>query len=288
MSCPDEVVHRQLQSIAGVIPSHHWYRSCIKALQLQTYNIVASDSHSLATHVMDQILYHDLRNVVRSITGEQNNAQSIALRDAIRQSMNAETGYKSVLSQSFRLLVQVEEYVDAASNIEKRMETINDTSSMAPTQACSPPLCRCIKFCYSDGYTNLPSVHDNQTTSNANRPTTSPNMFVAMEVSPLDGLGSQYQLVAGLKVLLHGPIIIRHGVAGWHSGCATIFGGYVEQLVEIQRRALIYAKKESGSGVDPTVKALVRNNPSMAIENEVDGKIVSFICFAGRCCQFCF
>jgi RecQ mediated genome instability protein len=270
----DVVVRRQLHSIAGVNPSYYWYRACINELQLQEQiDNTTGDTNSLATAVLDQILYNDLHNVIRTIADDNQQIQqndissSSILRDAIRQSMTAENSYKSVLPQSFRLLVQINEFVDAASSLDKRMEAINDTNPSAPTQTCYPPASRCLKFCYTDGYTNTFNIE------NRSLPVDTTNMFVAMELSPLDGLGTQYQLIAGLKILLHGEIIIRHGVAGWHSGCATILGGSVEHLVEIQRQALVYAKKESGSGVDPTVKALVRNNPLMAIENENDGKM---------------
>jgi len=44
-----------------------------------------------------------------------------------------------------------------------------------------------------------------------------------------------------------------------HEGNTLVLGGSVDSLVDIQRKALVDARKEAGVGVDPTVRALIWN-----------------------------
>lgn len=251
----------ELERVVGVRPTQHWLDNCIQALQQET-GIIISGNTDLSAPVVEQILNHDLRDIVRNlgeVTNATNdrNAASHILRTSIRSSLDAESNFKATLPDSFRLLVQIEEFVDAALNLEKRLEMMTDNNPLIP-QNCSSGASRCLKFCYSDGY-RWPN-DSNAIEIGNRRDQTGP--LIAMEVTPINGLGTQYHLLAGLKILLHGPIIIRHGVAGWNSGNTTVLGGKVPSLIEIQLDALKREKKNSGHGIDPTIRALIWNNPN--------------------------
>jgi RecQ mediated genome instability protein len=256
----------ELERILGIRPTQHWLGNCIEALQQET-NISIRSTNDRSVAVVEQILNHDLRDVVRTFgedSARQNdlNAASQTLRASIRRSLDAESNFKASLPEAFRLLVQIEEFVDVALNLEKRLEMVTGNSPGIP-QKCSNGRTRCLKFCYSDGYQ---FQNDSQA---ATVEVSSP--LIAMEVTPINGLGTQYNLLAGIKILLHGPVIVRHGVAGWHSGNATILGGNVPSLIEIQIEALNRLKHNSGHGIDPTIRALIWNNPNNDVNNN-EGK----------------
>jgi hypothetical protein len=97
--------------------------------------------------------------------------------------------------------------------------------------------------------------------------------FVAVEVSPILGSGviGGPKLLPGTKILLFGPIIVRHGMIGVHDGNCIILGGQVERLIQIQHQAIEKAKQLSGHGIDPTIRALIWNNrPNDEDENDGD------------------
>jgi hypothetical protein len=99
-----------------------------------------------------------------------------------------------------------------------------------------------------------------------------------MEVEPIPALSVNSK--AGVKVVMRGPLQIRHGLLLWqpvyrppdnaggnvnnNANAAavqqiTVLGGCVAELVQIQATALQQAKLVAGVGVDPTVRALIWN-----------------------------
>ena len=257
MPASDDDIRNQLYHEAGVKPSMHWIRS-YRAHQHQ-------DNHS-ADVMLQHILYHDLRDVVRELdppatAGEPpqdlstSNSPSQQWRQMVRaqqaaagSSNSTESSLKTTLPESFRLMIQVEEVIDVASNAETRLGG-NNHSGGGTGQ-------RCLKLCISDGcYENgsaYPNANNNHTAQQQQQ-----QAMLAMEVTPIPNLTMASQ--AGLKLLLHGPIDIRWGVLMLHEGNALVLGGSVKELVDIQAKALEEAKREAGVGVDPTVRALIWN-----------------------------
>jgi hypothetical protein len=80
---------------------------------------------------------------------------------------------------------------------------------------------------------------------------------------------------AGLKVLLKGPIVIRHSQLLLHAGNCLILGGYVAALWKEQQSALQKSKQVAMVGIDPTIRALIgtnnyRNNTNTTTTEEDD------------------
>lgn len=173
------------------------------------------------------------------------------------------------LPDDFRLLVQIEEVLDVSVNAEKRLAQ-GPSDSAAPS-AVGNQNHRCLKFCYSVGYYSNGSSCNNTAVTDENdttTPTTAAAAMVAMEITPIPSISANS--LAGLKVLLAGPIVLRFGVAGWHAGNATVLGGACEHLVQIQKVAIRTAQQKAGHGVDPTVKALIWNNHQDVSPDEDD------------------
>ena len=209
-----------------------------------------------------QILHTDLRDVVRPISNDDGNAHlaSRQLRTAITESIqlqqhvqnNSSSNNTSArpttvvrLSESFRLLLQIEELLDVSLNAEARWAD-GPASTHDPTPTGNQRL-RCLKACCSDGYDGQP--------------------IIAMEIIPIPNLSVHSH--AGIKVILHGPIDIRWGILSLHPGNATVLGGQVSELVELQHKAVQQAKRLAGVGMDPTIKALIGTAPEVD-ENEED------------------
>ena len=232
-------VRQSLLETAGVQPSSHWLEDCQTAL----------GASSEPDAILQQILHHDLRDVVRELNNEENGISeaAAALRRAQAQSLQP-PDCKAQLPDTFRLLVQVEEFVDVSVNAQVRL-THGPTSTTEPT-AVGNQQKRCLKLLISDGY-----PFD--------------TLLVALEISPIPAISAHSH--AGLKILLSGAIQIRHGVCMLHPGNTTVLGGQVPELVEIQRKALEQAKRVAGVGVDPTVKALIWN-PDQGLDEEGQGK----------------
>ncbi|GAX13666.1 hypothetical protein FisN_14Lh318 [Fistulifera solaris] len=228
------MIRQQLLEVAGVSPSSHWLEDCRTALQV-------SGQGTNADSYLYQILYHDLRDVVRELDQQENygplSEAAIALRQAQAQSMQASHQYKALLSSSFRLLVQLEEILDVSVNAQARYEN-GPASSASPTPVGNQQK-RCLKMVYSDGYDHN-------------------EILVAAETSPIPSLSVQSR--AGCKVILSGPIQFRHGIALWNSTTTLVLGGEVEALVQVQKAAIEQAKRVAGVGIDPTIKALLWNN----------------------------
>lgn len=279
-------VREKLDRIAGVQPSQHWLQDCWTELSM------TGAANCTADAVLQQILHHDLRDVVREFPpSEMNDANhpSVLLRRALQDSMSAQHNYKGQLPASFRLLVQVEELLDVSQNAETRL-SVGPASPNAPA-AVGNQQARCLKLCLSDGYepydneNNTNEQHGNNNNGTTFRPQNTSSVFMAMEVEPIPALSVNSK--AGVKVVMRGPLQIRHGLLLWQpvyrqpdnsvdgdgyangNGNAannatavqqiTVLGGCVAELVQIQATALQQAKLVAGVGVDPTVRALIWN-----------------------------
>jgi hypothetical protein len=213
-----------------------------------------------ADSYLHQILYHDLRDVVRELDQQENygplSEAAIALRQAQAQSLQATNQYKALLPSSFRLLVQLEEILDVSVNAQARYEN-GPASNASPTPVGNQQK-RCLKMVYSDGYDYN-------------------EIMVATETSPIPSLSVQSR--AGCKVILTGPIQLRHGMALWNSTTTLVLGGEVESLVQVQKAAIEQAKRVAGVGIDPTIKALIWNNQQpMGEDGEPQGTIEPTFC----------
>jgi hypothetical protein len=222
----------QMQQKAGVSPSNRFLTELLEALPNASPDVV-----------LQQILHHDLRSVVRDNEREMP-LEVNQLRTAVKDSQVAP--FIAHLPESFRLLVQIEELLDVSQNAELRL-------SLGPTSPSDPsPIGnqqnRCLKLYLCDGYS--PAMH-----------------LIAAEVTPLPNLSAH--CLAGIKLLLCGPLQVRHGVL-LLTTTAVVLGGNVTELVTIQRQALQQARQVAGVGIDPTVRALL--NPEMAAALVEEGK----------------
>jgi hypothetical protein len=178
-----------------------------------------------------------------------------ALRSVIRQSTIE--GQKMTLPENFRLLVQVEEVVDVSVNFENRFQEKHyNTNSNTPPS-------RCFKVLYTDGYWDENSTSSDVSSSFPTDPLTT---MIAMEVAPIPGLTA----LAGLKVVLSGPMVFRHGVAGWHPGNVTVLGGRVDGLVSLQQAKI--SELRAGNAVDVTLRALVVQSNNLNNDENEQGK----------------
>ncbi|GKY96871.1 hypothetical protein MPSEU_000646200 [Mayamaea pseudoterrestris] len=238
----------ELSSKAGVSPSWHFLRDCCDALGHET---------SSTDDVLQQILHHDLRDVVRILEPTQtsenySNLASVQLRRAVSNSLSASSNYKSMLPESFRLLVQVEELVDMTLAAEARHAGGNRNDSSISNHATVSATSRCLKLLLSDGYyADGRPVEDNQ--ENVLDASQS-NFIVGMEISHIPQLSATTSS-AGLKVLLKGPMLVRHGILQVHAGNLIVVGGHVAHLVQLQKQARQQAQRLAG--VDPTIRALI-------------------------------
>ncbi len=102
----------------------------------------------------------------------------------------------------------------------------------------------CCKVCLSDGHEQIEGIET------ASIPNLSPGTL------------------AGSKILLKGPISARHGILLFTPANFIVLGGCCETLVQYQTKAL--AQKRQGVGVDPTIRALVRNGMGEVEDNDND------------------
>lgn len=228
----------ELHRVAGVRPSSHW---------ISSYGVCVLS----ADMVLQQILYHDLRDVVRETNPASTSAamSSTSSAQLWREAVNSQlpeaatlenAPFKATLPDSFRLMVQLEEALDVTRNMETRYESGGS------------PQNRCFKMCLTDGY------FDNGTpfpTANVNNSASRP--MLALEVSLIPSI--PHNVKAGAKLLLQGPIDVRWGTMMLHEGNALYLGGEVPRLIEKQKRAVEQVKKLAGVGVDPTIRALIWN-----------------------------
>jgi hypothetical protein len=290
-------VREKLDRIAGVQPSQHWLQDCWAELGM------TGAANCTADAVLQQILHHDLRDVVREFPPSQSdvNHPSFLLRRALQDSMSAQHNYKSELPASFRLLVQVEELLDVSKNAETRL-SVGPASPNAPAPVGNQQA-RCLKLCLSDGYEPNNSNENNNNNENGSgmtfRQQNPSSVFMAMEVEPIPALSVNSK--AGVKVVMRGPLQIRHGLLLWqpvyrppdNAGAngngnntantaaavqqITVLGGCVAELVQIQATALQQAKLVAGVGVDPTVRALIWNPETGETEEGTWVVVVMFI-----------
>lgn len=217
----DDDVAARLKQTVGVQPSLQWLQ--------QASSITEPDL------LLDQILHHDLRDVVRQQQQQMptNDAQEapVQLREALSATPHTQ------LPASFRLMLQVEELVDVSRNREARLLQ----SSTGTKQ-------RCLKAALSDGY------YGDGTPWQDNPSRRRQMIVVALELLPIPDWSAD-ATPAGCKVLLHGPITIRHGCLLLHPGNCLVLGGFVPELLALQTQAKHKAQKVAG--VDPTIRALV-------------------------------
>ena len=258
-------LRENLEQTLGLVISNDWYEDCVTALQQQQRSITTADM------IFEQMLYHDLRDVVRGnhhrseMNGESQPpplpTPAQLLRNAVTASMR-QNASKETLPSSFRCCLQIEEICDVSKNSESRFTTTTISSTS------------CLKFCLIDGY--YPG-----------------QPMVAMEVTSIMISGassSGAKLLPGTKLLLFGPVIVRNGMMGIHHGNCIILGGHVERLIQIQQQAMETAKQRSGHGIDPTIRALIWNNRHNdgIDENEGDeGNVVVVVVVFSNDCMCC-
>jgi RecQ mediated genome instability protein len=270
------------EQLLGLVVSHDWFDRCYTALQEQQQPLYQQNSTITADRILEQLIYHDLRDVVRNETTVNNNnnidtvvsTNAILLRNAItktqqqqqlQQQQNTATtngeNYKCTMPSTFRCCVQIEEVCDVAQNSETRLTaTTTTTTNNIGTYTTSSS---CHKVCMTDGYSPEQAI-------------------VAIEVSPISPPGltnpttqqQQRRLLPGTKVVLFGPnITIRNGILGLHSGNCIVLGGHVDRLVQIQNQALQRMKEVSGHGIDPTIRALIWSNQRQTDTNLEDADL---------------
>jgi RecQ mediated genome instability protein len=219
----------------GLLPSEHWLKACQDHLRLVNQDTLEN--------ILKTVLNADLRDVVRPVENsiERKNESSkitppVLMRKAIENSMTTETRKETLLT-SFRLLVQVEELIDVSLNTESRCNLANN-SPLKPTGAGSQRQ-RLLKMYFTDGH--IPNSY-----------------LIAMETKPIPNITMNSH--AGMKILLKGPLEIRHGMIQLNPTNAMAIGGRVDELVTIQRKALEQSRRLFGAGIDPTIKALCWNS----------------------------
>ena len=276
-------IQSELRTKAGVDPSQHWLTDCLDALFSQI-----PKTGELTDECLYQILHHDLRDVIRtfdddgvgggeggggqSTSSDRQRLPSVRLRKAVQDSTREESNCKAELMAPFRLLVQIEEFLDVSRNATTRLE-VGPASPDAPAPTGNQSN-RCLKLAFSDGYHPLTGLsryrHEDEENQNSNtsQHRQASGLFVAMEVAAISQMSSNSR--AGLKVLLTGPITVRHGVLLLHPGNAIVLGGHVPELFKFQREALEQAKRLAGVGVDPTIRALIGTTATQADEEDDD------------------
>jgi hypothetical protein len=254
-------VRQQLQSILGISPCDEFCQRFYSAADGSP--VVATAATDItAMDLLDEILYEDLRTVVRGgesqITGRVPCHAARALRSVVRQSMIE--GHKATsLPEKFRLLVQIEEVVDVSVNFEHRFQEKHYNTNSSTSSS------RLFKILYTDGYWDENSACGDPMAT-----------MVAMEVAPVPGLTA----LAGIKVVLSGPMVFRHGVAGWHPGNVTVLGGRVDALVSLQQAKV--AQLRAGNAVDVTLRALVVQSNNLNNDETEQGMFIQFFCLC--CC----
>ena len=278
-----QALQEALRNKAGVSPSQHWLNDCLEYLQAATTNNIHNNIDP--SIVLEQILHHDLRDVVRELLSDDASPElcaattsthqplhpSLLLRQALHNSTQSSHQYQATLPSHFRLLVQMEEVLDVSQNAEARYSlgptSFHDVAPIGNQQH------RVLKFALSDGYNN----HENSGIRNSNHDTQS-SLFVGMEyrgsgAAILSSLSAHSR--AGIKMILQGPLKCRHGILLLNEANTHVLGGYVPHLLEMQQQALQQARTLAGVGVDPTIKALIGNNPTAVDEEQ--GTSVHFL-----------
>ena len=290
-------LRQRLEREAGVSPSRTWLGRCLLHIREANNGSGTNGNGSTASienaeedEIWDQIRYSDLRSVIRepngsaSSNGDENSVTAaMTLRQAIAKSKmsnsndNRSAGSndgqqrnKVCLPKDFQLMIQIEEVVDATMNSEHRLASMggnavsnnNSGNNNNFGQGSRSEKWRCLKMVFSDGYYSNGRVSPPERNANDQD-----NITYAMETSPIASLSTSS--VPGTKVLLHGPIQIRHGLLQLSDENTFVIGGQVPSWRNIWTKAREKAQRENGLGVDPTIKALIWN-PLMGDEEEAD------------------
>jgi hypothetical protein len=141
---------------------------------------------------------------------------------------------------------------------------MNAEARYAGNSTTGAPANRCLKLLLSDGY-----YQDGQPVEAASEQENRPlqqtrDLIIAMEVTTIPKLAVQSP--AGIKALLKGPIIVRHGVLQLHAGNLVVIGGQVQELVAIQKQTMQQARRLAG--VDPTIRALIGPEGLIDVQDE--------------------
>jgi hypothetical protein len=244
-------LRNRLVSALAVAPSVDWLLACTGYLRRKQQREATVDE------VVFQLLHSDLRDVVRpqeeasgfgtAANALENQTQSEAskqLREAVRCTTFADRNYQTVLPESFALLCQLEEATDVSKSAEQRLAGVSSGNSQQQQPRYGPraSAARCCKVCLSDGYASGNNAE-------------ACSLVVGIETIPIKGLTPD--ALAGCKILLKGPLEVRHGILLLTPGNCVVVGGCCPDLVHHQSRATAAAQKKAGVGVDPTVRALI-------------------------------
>ena len=222
---------------------------------------------------------------------------AMQLRNAIHQSkkpkgnndtvtMNGKyISHEVTLPSDFRLLIQMEEVIDVSMSSEQQLAAMGGGS--ASTIASNPysglqqhstaTTCstkhRCLKIAFSDGYHSNGKTfqHENNNNGVNDNNDNCHEVLLAIETYPI--LKLSVSSPPGLKLLLHGPIVVRLGLVQLNDANCVVIGGEIERYKVISMKAKERAQRERGLGVDPTIKALVWN-PIMGDE---EGMLFHFL-----------
>lgn len=299
-------MEQRLSKLAGIRPTLEWLYACKSFLEVEA-NSNNNNNDNGEDEILHQIIHTDLRNVVRHVTNNTNDnhgsyritneneplPNSIILRQSISKSIqnvnqvssssssnnnnsnsnsNNSVSKKASLPETFRHMVQIEELLDVSKNAEDRL-SLGPSSATSPTPIGNQKK-RCLKLLLSDGYYADGSTlknNDNNGHSTLSHNTVDSYLhqhFVAMETEPIHQLSVHSK--PGIKIILSGPIPIYMGILLLHPNNIIVLGGYIPDLIPIQKKAIECAAKLAGVGIDPTFRALVWN-PDSGID---DGKYI--------------
>lgn len=246
-----------------------------------------------------QVLHADLRDVVceydppsspNSTVDGMNNSNDVfggrtaamQLRNAIHQSKKTKgandtaakngkyCGHEVTLPSDFRLLIQMEEVVDVSMSSEQQLaamgggvSTIASNPYSGLQQHSTATTCntkhRSLKIAFSDGYhpSGKTFQHENNNNGMNDNNDNFHEVLLAIETHPIINLSVSSP--PGLKLLLHGPVVVRVGLVQLNDANCVVIGGEIERWKELSMKTKERAQRERGLGVDPTIKALVWN-----------------------------
>ncbi|OEU16671.1 hypothetical protein FRACYDRAFT_239266 [Fragilariopsis cylindrus CCMP1102] len=228
-------------------PTLEWLEECIVYLKSKNKTVNVDT-------ILFQVLYSDLRDVVREKTlssssnSSNNNIFPPArqLREGIKYSSQANHDHIYTLPNSFALLCQLEELSDVSMTTQKRLEGSDHNNNNNNNYNYNQRPSRCLKVCMSHGY----DCRDSHSNNDNNL-----NIVVGIETTMIPNLS--VDALAGVKILLKGPILIRDSILLLNPKNCIAIGGCIEDLVRQQRDALKKAKRSAGVGVDATIRALI-------------------------------
>jgi len=241
----------KLQSKAGVKVSKSWLSACQSFIRSKNLDPNNEDS------ILYEILHCDLRQVITDTNHDGNiqpQHQSSPAMETLQRAITASLDgncQSDIPSNSsiFRLMLQVEEILDVSKNAEARY-SYGPAKPSSPSPI-GPQKGRCLKLLLSDG--RLKS-------------STSAPPMIGVEVKPIADISTHSN--AGLKILIKAPLTIRYGVLMLHEGNTIVLGGNVPTLMEIQKKAVQLAEKNSVINADPTIRALVNRDENVSFGDD--------------------